>query len=106
VLGEGERWSVMAKAMEAIKRALQAMMMREALCIVLMSVFYRLMMADQLPNCSFPIVYTFGDFLTINKNAIAMFLEQFMDSITWPNSVLALRYCAGRYYDGGFLRTT
>jgi len=81
-----------------------AMVIQEVLCIMLMSSFFHgLLLVEGLPNCSFPAVYTFGDSLSDNGNAIAAFPEQFMEAANWPNGVSAPRYPAGRYCDGWLL---
>lgn len=93
-------------AMEAMReRTLQVpkMVIRGVVFIMFMFSFYGLLLADDLPNCSFPAVYTFGDSLSDNGNANAAFPEQFQDAVAWPNGVLAPRYPSGRYCDGWLL---
>jgi len=89
--------------MEAMRGRSQEMVVRGVLCIMLTCSFHGLLLAADLPNCSFPAVYTFGDSLSDNGNANAAFPEQFMDAANWPNGVLAPRYPAGRYCDGWLL---
>lgn len=88
--------------MEATGRE-RAMVIRGVLSVMLMCSFHGFSFAVDLPNCSFLAVYTFGDSLSDNGNANAAFPDQFMDSVTWPNGVLAPRYPAGRYCDGWLL---
>ncbi|KAG0597517.1 hypothetical protein M758_12G001100 [Ceratodon purpureus] len=95
----------MAEAMAAIRRAgcLRTATAQEVLCIVLVCTFHGFLMAEEIPTCWFPAVYTFGDSLTDNGNAVVAFSEQFMDSVTWPNGMLVPSYPAGRYCDGWLL---
>jgi hypothetical protein len=59
--------------------------------------------AAELNNCSFSAVYSFGDSLTDNGNAIAALPEQFIDSEGNPNGVNFPHHAADRYCDGRLL---
>lgn len=59
--------------------------------------------AAQLRNCSFSAVYSFGDSLTDNGNAIAGLPDQFIDSESNPNGVNFPHHAADRYCDGRLL---
>lgn len=59
--------------------------------------------AQELQNCSFSAVYSFGDSLTDNGNAIAALPEQFIDSESNPNGVNFPHHAADRYCDGRLL---
>lgn len=92
--------------MEAIREEelrVSKMVLKNVLIIMLVFSTLDSLLADDLPNCSFPAVYTFGDSLSDNGNANAAFPEQFQDAVAWPNGVLAPRYPSGRYCDGWLL---
>lgn len=59
--------------------------------------------AAALENCSFSAVYSFGDSLTDNGNAIAALPDQFIDSEANPNGVNFPHHAADRYCDGRLL---
>ncbi|KAG0575663.1 hypothetical protein KC19_5G021500 [Ceratodon purpureus] len=59
--------------------------------------------AAELQNCSFSALYSFGDSLTDNGNAIAALPEQFIDSEENPNGVNFPHHAADRYCDGRLL---
>lgn len=59
--------------------------------------------AHDQQNCSFPAVYSFGDSLTDNGNAIAAFPAQFIASESNPNGVNFPHHAADRFCDGRLL---
>lgn len=73
------------------------------LCLVLIGVGSLGLCAAELKNCSFSAVYSFGDSLTDNGNAIAALPEQFIDSEENPNGVNFPHHAADRYCDGRLL---
>ena len=74
-----------------------------ALFLLLIGVGTLRFCAADLKNCSFSAVYSFGDSLTDNGNAIAALPEQFIDSESNPNGVNFPHHAADRYCDGRLL---
>lgn len=59
-----------------------------------------LLTSAQLPNCSFPAVYAFGDSLSDTGNSIAAFPEKFANAEQDPNGLEFPMHAADRYTDG------
>lgn len=57
----------------------------------------------QLPNCSYPAVFAFGDSLSDTGNSIAAFPEKFANAEQDPNGVLFPMHAADRFTDGKLL---
>lgn len=74
-----------------------------ALLVILIGFGFLELSAAQLQNCSYSAVYSFGDSLTDNGNAIAALPEQFIDSEENPNGVNFPHHAADRYCDGRLL---
>lgn len=59
-----------------------------------------LLTSAQLPNCSYPAVYAFGDSLSDTGNSIAAFPEKFANAEQDPNGLEFPMHAADRYTDG------
>lgn len=71
--------------------------------LLLVTTFCEMSNVTALPNCSFPAVYSFGDSLTDNGNAIAALPDQFALSESNPYGLLFPHHAADRYCDGRLL---